>query len=130
MHELDKTRIYQTCEAMHVPADSRDVRIWTELAATLIKKRQFEEAIDVLHVAIGCDPFDGYAWLALALAYCKVGRLEEAKSAMRMARRHEASEQGIAKCMDRIRQAEQNTGRLQDSADHPGVSLEEADQRE
>lgn len=111
---------------------SQDVSEWTQLATALMRSEKYQEAVDMLYVAIQCDPEAGKAWFALGLCYYNLGRLAEAREALEIARCNGGPTSQIDACLQRLAlamKAEKEKSRRQEVQQQAEVSIAEADQR-
>lgn len=112
--------------------NSQDVTEWTQLATALMRSQKYQQAVDMLYVAIQCDPESGKAWFALGLCYYNLGRLTEAREALEIARCNGGPEAQIDACLRRlaaVMKAEKERASRQTPAGQAEVSLREADHR-
>ena len=111
---------------------AQDVMEWTQLATALMRSEKYQEAVELLYVAIQCDPEAGKAWFALGLCYYNLGRLSEAQEALEIARCNGGPVAQIDACLRRLAtaiRAEKERTRRQARAKQAEVSIAEADQR-
>ena len=108
------------------PADADG---WVRMAAALMKTEKYKEALEMLHLAIQCDPNHGGAWLALAKAYYLVGRLDEATQALDIARQNQAPADRIERYRRRIAELQQLRALRGSGAEQAEVSIHEADRQ-
>jgi tetratricopeptide (TPR) repeat protein len=111
---------------------SQDVAEWTQLATALMRSEKYQEAVDMLYVAIQCDPEAGKAWFALGLCYYNLGRLAEAREALEIARCNDGPAAQIDACLQRLALAvrgEKEKSRRQETQQQAEMSITEADQR-
>ena len=108
-------------------ADVDDAMAWVQLATALLKNRRYDEAIDVLHTAVQCDPSDSRAWLVMSHAYYRMGRLEDARSALEIVRRNHGAAEAIEHCLKRIERGEHRRESRVSYVDGPEIRLDEAD---
>jgi tetratricopeptide (TPR) repeat protein len=111
---------------------SQDVTEWTQLATALMRSGQYQEAVDMLYVAIQCDPEAGKAWFALGLCYFNLGKLNEAREALELARCNDGPVAQIDACLRRLAvamKAEKERTRRHEPAGQKEVSIAEADHR-
>ena len=111
---------------------SQDVTEWTQLATALMRSEKYQEAVDMLYVAIQCDPEAGKAWYALGLCYYGLGRLADAQEALEIARCNGGPTAQIDACLRRLALAirnEKDRVRRREPADHTEMDISEADRR-
>ncbi|MDM8008693.1 MAG: tetratricopeptide repeat protein [Phycisphaerae bacterium] len=111
---------------------AQDVAEWTQLATALMRSEKYQEAVELLYVAIQCDPEAGKAWFALGLCYYNLGRLTEAQEALEIARCNGGPVAQIDACLRRLAvmiRAEKEKARRRTSVEQPEVNLAEADHR-
>ena len=104
-----------------------DVGSWVRLATALMKNRRHQEALEVLHVAIRCEPAEPQAWLGLGYVYCRLGRFEDARAALAICRRNDGPVDRIERCLSRIAQLEAQREQRMGFLDTPEAKLDEAD---
>ena len=112
--------------------NSQDVGEWTQLATALMRNEKYQEAVDMLYVAIQCDPEAGKAWYALGLCYYSLGRLAEAQEALEIARCNGGPAAQIDACLRRLAlviRNEKERARRQETAGNPEADISEADRR-
>ena len=112
---------------------SQDVSEWTQLATALMRNEKYPEAVDMLYVAIQCDPEAGRAWFALGLCYYNLGRLAEAQEALEIARCNGGPVPQIDASLRRVTaalKAEKEKTQRQTDKQPTEVSIAEADRRE
>ncbi len=113
--------------------NSQDVSEWTQLATALMRNQKYQEAVDMLYVAIQCDPEAGRAWFALGLCYYNLGRLTEAQEALEIARCNGGPQSQIDACLRRLAaamKAEKEKTHRQTEVQPTEMSIAEADRRE
>lgn len=111
---------------------SHDVAEWTQLATALMRNEKYQEAVDMLYVAIQCDPEAGKAWFALGLCYYNLNRLAEAKESLEIARCNGGPTAQIDACLRRLAlasKAEKERAKRQTPTEQAEISIAEADQR-
>ena len=111
---------------------SQDAAEWTQLATALMRSEKYQEAVDMLYVAIQCDPEAGKAWYALGLCYYSLGRLAEAQEALEIARCNGGPAAQIDACLRRlalVMRNEKERARRQETAGNPEADISEADRR-
>ena len=111
---------------------SQDAAEWTQLATALMRSEKYQEAVDMLYVAIQCDPEAGKAWYALGLCYYSLGRLAEAQEALEIARCNGGPAAQIDACLRRLAlviRNEKDRARRQEPAGDPEADISEADRR-
>jgi len=113
---------------------SHDAAEWTQLATALMRSEKYQEAVDMLYVAIQCDPEAGKAWYALGLCYYSLGRLAEAKEALEIARCNNGPAAQVDACLRRLAEIMKNEKQRvrrqgPDAHPEPEVDLSEADRR-
>jgi tetratricopeptide (TPR) repeat protein len=111
---------------------SQDAGEWTQLATALMRNEKYQEAVDMLYVAIQCDPEAGKAWFALGLCYYNLGRVAEAREALEIARCNGGPTAQIDSCLQRLAlamKAEKEKSRRQETQQQTEMSITEADQR-
>ncbi len=112
----------------------QDASEWTQLATALMRSEKYQEAVDMLYVAIQCDPEAGRAWYALGLCYYSLGRMTEAQEALEIARCNGGPAAQIDACLQRlavmIRKEKERVRREEPAGQpEPEVDLSEADRR-
>lgn len=130
----DETKTGERLTVREIRGDltAKDVMEWTQLATALMRSEKYQEAVELLYVAIQCDPEAGKAWFALGLCYYNLGRLSEAQEALEIARCNGGPVAQIDACLRRLAtaiRAEKERTRRQARAKQAEVSIAEADQR-
>ena len=113
--------------------NSQDVGEWTQLATALMRNEKYQEAVDMLYVAIQCDPEAGKAWFALGLCYYNLGRLAEAQESLEIARCNGGPEAQIDACLRRLAaaiKAEKEKTHRRPGEGTTEMSIAEADRRD
>ncbi|GEM_PF-6329569 len=111
---------------------AQDVMEWTQLATALMRSKKYQEAVELLYVAIQRDPEAGKAWFALGLCYYNLGRLSEAQEALEIARCNGGPAAQIDACLRRLAmaiRAEKERSRRRAGERQTEVDLAEADRR-
>lgn len=130
----DETKTGERLTVREIRGDltAKDVMEWTQLATALMRSEKYREAVELLYVAIQCDPEAGKAWFALGLCYYNLGRLSEAQEALEIARCNGGPAAQIDACLRRLAmaiKAEKERTRRQANAKQTEVSIAEADRR-
>lgn len=130
----DETKTGERLTVREIKGDltAQDVMEWTQLATALMRSEKYQEAVELLYVAIQCDPEAGKAWFALGLCYYNLGRLGEAQEALEIARCNGGPAAQIDACLRRLVmaiKAEKERIRRQARTKQAEVSIAEADQR-
>lgn len=132
MKDETKTGDRLTVREIRGDLTAKDVMEWTQLATALMRSEKYQEAVELLYVAIQCDPEAGKAWFALGLCYYNLGRLSEAQEALEIARCNGGPVAQIDACLRRLVmaiKAEKERMRRQARTKQAEVSIAEADQR-
>ena len=133
MKNESKADKHLTVREIRGDVNSQDVGEWTQLATALMRNEKYQEAVDMLYVAIQCDPEAGRAWFELGLCYYNLGRLTEAREALEIARCNGGPASQIDACLRRLAaaiRAEKEKTQHQTGAQPTEVSIAEADRRE